>query len=585
MKSFFSSPSHLHPLFPSSSTDSNSSNTNSNSNSNFNFNSNTNTNSNSNTNWNSNSNSNSNSYSNSNSNFNNKKNIDSEFPQSNNPKNSDRVFQKFSVNGNKYFYNGECILATVRIRSNEALVHSDSPSTPTSTSTSTSSIHANTITNINTNTNGSIQYYIPDGTGMLTFGSIEKIDEEKGIDVPQFIQKGIIYKGQWLKGMRDGSGCGLISSNCCTGYQGSYFPLWDIPDLNHQIFAVYKGSWKKGVLHGRGSLVDRFGNRIEGEWVNDQAWNAKGTVINPVGDLYRGEWSAGFFSGILHSIPRSSIVTFQAHFLQQQQQQQEQQQKQQEQSDEEKHDPEKDNEQNNEQQDVMSISSILDIMQLNWSKTTFFKQNNLLEGVNNTNLNGDTFFSGQIKNNKKHGFGKETDASGAVYSGFWKDDKRHFSGVFQWPSGKIEEREYNNDILISRSTETASISEKRIKELEKMLGLLTVKQREMENNVTQHEQFREILEKKHQQDEKIAELESKIATLQEDSSKLKVQLEEEHEKTICQICMDKSRNALIMPCCHFLYCDSCVKAHQKNSNSCPACRGNIVGVMVSRLAI
>ncbi|BBN18036.1 hypothetical protein MPTK1_7g19010 [Marchantia polymorpha subsp. ruderalis] len=52
-------------------------------------------------------------------------------------------------------------------------------------------------------------------------------------------------------------------------------------------------------------------------------------------------------------------------------------------------------------------------------------------------------------------------------------------------------------------------------------------------------------------------------------------LEEEKEKHVCQICMTKPRNILIMPCMHLLYCDECLRKHLNTSNLCPVCRGTM----------
>merc|ERR1711998_126339 len=44
-------------------------------------------------------------------------------------------------------------------------------------------------------------------------------------------------------------------------------------------------------------------------------------------------------------------------------------------------------------------------------------------------------YVGQMKNGKKHGFGKLTWDSGAVYVGEYKDDNRDGKGTYTWNSG------------------------------------------------------------------------------------------------------------------------------------------------------
>eukprot|EP01026_Neomeris_dumetosa_P004399 TRINITY_DN11176_c0_g1_i7.p2 TRINITY_DN11176_c0_g1~~TRINITY_DN11176_c0_g1_i7.p2 ORF type:complete len:255 (-),score=28.18 TRINITY_DN11176_c0_g1_i7:667-1431(-) len=46
----------------------------------------------------------------------------------------------------------------------------------------------------------------------------------------------------------------------------------------------------------------------------------------------------------------------------------------------------------------------------------------------------------------------------------------------------------------------------------------------------------------------------------------------------CQICFDRNRNVVLMPCRHFLYCSSCLTQHQEaNGKYCPYCRCDMEG--------
>ncbi|KAI5080500.1 hypothetical protein GOP47_0004440 [Adiantum capillus-veneris] len=60
--------------------------------------------------------------------------------------------------------------------------------------------------------------------------------------------------------------------------------------------------------------------------------------------------------------------------------------------------------------------------------------------------------------------------------------------------------------------------------------------------------------------------------------KLRKELEEEKQKSICCICMDKARDTVLIPCMHSQFCLSCIIKHQKaNGSACPTCRAKLEG--------
>lgn len=69
----------------------------------------------------------------------------------------------------------------------------------------------------------------------------------------------------------------------------------------------------------------------------------------------------------------------------------------------------------------------------------------------------------------------------------------------------------------------------------------------------------------------------------------KIQIEEnkaiENELSIlqCVICMENPRDTLVMPCLHFMFCNSCIQEHIKTSNQCPSCRQITTGQLTCRL--
>ncbi|KAL2630844.1 hypothetical protein R1flu_015530 [Riccia fluitans] len=54
-------------------------------------------------------------------------------------------------------------------------------------------------------------------------------------------------------------------------------------------------------------------------------------------------------------------------------------------------------------------------------------------------------------------------------------------------------------------------------------------------------------------------------------------------KGLCQICMENKRNTVVLPCMHFLYCDNCLRTHQRDNTTCPACRGFVTALLHCKL--
>ena len=49
-----------------------------------------------------------------------------------------------------------------------------------------------------------------------------------------------------------------------------------------------------------------------------------------------------------------------------------------------------------------------------------------------------------------------------------------------------------------------------------------------------------------------------------------------HQQINCVICMDKPRNAIILPCTHYIACADCLK---KTGKECPLCRITVSSIM------
>jgi len=54
------------------------------------------------------------------------------------------------------------------------------------------------------------------------------------------------------------------------------------------------------------------------------------------------------------------------------------------------------------------------------------------------------------------------------------------------------------------------------------------------------------------------------------------QLHALHQQINCVMCMDKHRNAIILPCTHYIACADCLK---KNGKDCPLCRTTVSSIM------
>lgn len=59
--------------------------------------------------------------------------------------------------------------------------------------------------------------------------------------------------------------------------------------------------------------------------------------------------------------------------------------------------------------------------------------------------------------------------------------------------------------------------------------------------------------------------------LEKENEELKKRLNEEQKITECCICMENSRNAVLLPCSHFCCCSEC----SMNQDMCPICKEEI----------
>lgn len=255
-------------------------------------------------------------------------------------------------------------------------------------------------------------------------------------------------------------------------------------------------------------------------------------------------------------------------------------------------------------------------------------------------INEHGFYTGGWKNNMRHGHGKMTFISGAIYEGLWQYDKMSGYGtlklpngtiqegiwkdgsldgiaLFTWPHGVTEYREYKHGQVfvgqLSRGQidkETASKfsqmsyirsqlsslveSVTKLKDakldLKSQLDILRTAQAVLERNYKLEPTLSEVrqsfeIQRGKVSDELRIEFEQKFKDAEESHmknneriSQLERELEQSRGSELCQICFERQRNCVIMPCTHLLYCRICVTEHKRKGDSrCPTCRGPICG--------
>lgn len=80
-------------------------------------------------------------------------------------------------------------------------------------------------------------------------------------------------------------------------------------------------------------------------------------------------------------------------------------------------------------------------------------------------------------------------------------------------------------------------------------------------------------------------LHTETINLQDQLHTLKVELGQEREKSLCNICFDNPRDTLVFSCLHLHFCSSCLQKHQERTNTCPTCRGFISGKLVCSVSV
>lgn len=83
-----------------------------------------------------------------------------------------------------------------------------------------------------------------------------------------------------------------------------------------------------------------------------------------------------------------------------------------------------------------------------------------------------------------------------------------------------------------------------------------------------------MYKKEYEEEKKKRELaESQLGEERNKRRAIEVQLEDANRKIICQICMDNTRDTILFPCSHMIYCHKCIE--QLRERKCPLCNMKI----------
>ena len=81
--------------------------------------------------------------------------------------------------------------------------------------------------------------------------------------------------------------------------------------------------------------------------------------------------------------------------------------------------------------------------------------------------------------------------------------------------------------------------------------------------------------------QQVAELQLNQKELLQRCSDLQLRVSVLEEARMCNICMERKRDTVIMPCMHAMFCSVCLRGQQPVT-SCPTCRGRIAGLVECR---
>eukprot|EP00164_Ancoracysta_twista_P006248 GFYU01008674.1.p1 GENE.GFYU01008674.1~~GFYU01008674.1.p1 ORF type:complete len:326 (-),score=78.31 GFYU01008674.1:189-1166(-) len=183
-------------------------------------------------------------------------------------------------------------------------------------------------------------------------------------------------------------------------------------------------------------------------------------------------------------------------------------------------------------------------------------------------------YEGEWKHDLKHGKGVEYYHNGGRYHGQWRHGKRHGCGQVVYSSGRVEDREYDNGSVVSVSADQPSALEK------KLVSAMDLNDELARQKDASAREMREMY----------AVFKDQLNSTEDGPYKTRVKeleqnLKDTQSNYVCRICYDKPRNAVVLPCLHFLYCRDCIYRHEHATKTCPTCQVEIKAILVCKVGL
>ena len=80
-------------------------------------------------------------------------------------------------------------------------------------------------------------------------------------------------------------------------------------------------------------------------------------------------------------------------------------------------------------------------------------------------------------------------------------------------------------------------------------------------------------------DSEVACLRARIGQLEAHVTELTTQLSTQKHALLCQICMERPRDTVLLPCAHAMYCGACLRRRLR----CPSCKLPTTGKLECKL--
>jgi hypothetical protein len=222
-----------------------------------------------------------------------------------------------------------------------------------------------------------------------------------------------IYNGQWRTDMKHGEGKMTYANGDV--YQGTW---WD-DCRNGQGFCyyaspkdIYDGEWANNMKLGRGKMTYANGNIYNGEWLNNKKEDKNGQMTYANGNIYTGCWTEG--------VTKFGTMKY---------------------ADKNPHQTERSiqetDEENNSDRVSLDNGDRVNLDKRDKVDFTYTKENKYTGDWKDNKRHGKkgilwyngTKYEGQWKEDMQHGLGKETYKNGNMFDGIWKNGRKHGKGT------------------------------------------------------------------------------------------------------------------------------------------------------------